>query len=202
MVGHYRLRILTASLASVAGLAIAACGSEYEKSPVAASGFPGVSHAQKSNARADVQQLLTQVRQVTAKYHNIDAAVADGYVDDGYGCIDATFFGLDASVGAMGFHMAKWSLHDDPAEDPLQPEYLVYEPAGSANGKPKLVALEYEVFRPDWWAAGNTTPPSLFGHEFESFDFDGFQVFGLHVWLWRDNPSGMFTDWNPKVSCR
>jgi hypothetical protein len=23
----------------------------------------------------------------------------------------------------------------------------------------------------------------------------------LHVWAWKNNPSGMFTDWNPNVSC-
>ena len=23
----------------------------------------------------------------------------------------------------------------------------------------------------------------------------------LHVWAWRDNPHGMFVDWNPTVSC-
>lgn len=23
----------------------------------------------------------------------------------------------------------------------------------------------------------------------------------LHVWLWRGNPSGLFEDWNPTVSC-
>ena len=23
----------------------------------------------------------------------------------------------------------------------------------------------------------------------------------LHVWAWKDNPDGMFVDWNPRVSC-
>jgi len=23
----------------------------------------------------------------------------------------------------------------------------------------------------------------------------------LHVWIWRENPSGMFADWNPTVHC-
>jgi len=23
----------------------------------------------------------------------------------------------------------------------------------------------------------------------------------LHVWAWRDNPFGVFVDWNPDVSC-
>jgi len=23
----------------------------------------------------------------------------------------------------------------------------------------------------------------------------------LHAWVWTDNPSGLFADWNPKVRC-
>ena len=23
----------------------------------------------------------------------------------------------------------------------------------------------------------------------------------LHAWIWKHNPSGMFEDWNPTVSC-
>jgi hypothetical protein len=25
--------------------------------------------------------------------------------------------------------------------------------------------------------------------------------YDLHVWVWDHNPSGMFTQWNPTVSC-
>ena len=145
---------------------------------------------------------LAAIRAATAKYQNINKAFADGYIDDGFGCIDATSFGLDASEGGMGFHLINWALHDDPATDPLMPDLLVYEPPPSPHGQPKLVALEWEVFRPDWWAAGNTEPPSLLGQEFESFDFDGLEIFGLHVWVWRNNPSGLFADFNPKIRCR
>jgi hypothetical protein len=28
-----------------------------------------------------------------------------------------------------------------------------------------------------------------------------FDVWALHVWVWKHNPSGMFADWNPQVSC-
>ncbi len=24
----------------------------------------------------------------------------------------------------------------------------------------------------------------------------------LHVWVWQENPSGLFADWNPSVKCR
>ena len=150
-------------------------------------------------AGLDDTQLLAAMRGATARFHNIDAALAAGYVDDGFGCIDAASFGLDPSLGGMGFHLINESLHADPATDPLRPDLLVYEP--QPHGQPKLVALEYEVFRPDWYGAGNTQPPTLLGQPFESIDFEGLQLFGLHVWLWRANPSGMFQDFNPKVTC-
>lgn len=189
--------VITASV-GLAGLACGDRGSATEPTAVTA----GRAAQYHGSSRGVVSGYdLAAVRAATAKYQNIDAAFADGYIDDGFGCIDATVFGLDPSEGAMGFHLINWQLHDDPANDPLRPDLLVYEPA-LGNGKPKLVALEYEVFRPDWWAAGNTQPPSLFGQEFESFDFDGLEIFGLHVWLWRDNPSGLFSDFNPKVACR
>ena len=175
------------SIATLAGAAVAAESYEWSTGP-----------ARPAPAQPD----LALIRAATARYQNIDKAFADGYIDDGFGCIDATSFGLDPSEGGMGFHLINWALHDDPATDPLRPDLLVYEPAASAHGKPKLVALEWEVFRPDWWGAGNTEPPSLLGQEFESFDFDGLEIFGLHVWLWRNNPSGLFADFNPKTSCR
>jgi len=42
-------------------------------------------------------------------------------------------------------------------------------------------------------------PPVLFGHEFLRNDV--FQLWGLHAWVWKDNPSGMFANWNPRVTC-
>ena len=42
--------------------------------------------------------------------------------------------------------------------------------------------------------------PVLFGQEFKQNDT--FQLWGLHVWLWKENPSGLFASWNPRVSCR
>jgi len=27
-------------------------------------------------------------------------------------------------------------------------------------------------------------------------------VWALHVWAWRENPSGLYANWNPKVSCQ
>ena len=196
---HLPLVAALVSMGLTASLGIG-CGQRLT-SPSAESGYHARLDSRALAVRApDTDQtLLAAIRQATARFQNIDAAFAAGYVDDGYGCIDAASFGLDPALGGMGFHLINEALHADPETDQLRPDLLVYEP--SAHGRPKLVALEYEVFRDDWHNAGHTEPPTLHGQEFESIDFDVFHVYGLHVWLWRDNPNGMFVDFNPKTSC-
>jgi hypothetical protein len=144
---------------------------------------------------------LSGARAGTAPYHNLNTAIADGYAlftdKDGIACIDKP------SEGGMGIHYVKGALVGDPAENAATPEALVYEP--QANGRLRLVAVEYVVLQSDWEAAGNTAPPSLFGQQFTlvgSGNRYGLPPFyELHAWIWNHNPSGMFNDWNPRVSC-
>jgi hypothetical protein len=57
------------------------------------------------------------------------------------------------------------------------------------------------VVQQAWTDAGNTSPPTLFGQEFELVPAGnryGIPAFyELHAWIWKHNPSGMFSDWNP-----
>jgi hypothetical protein len=39
----------------------------------------------------------------------------------------------------------------------------------------------------------------LFGQDFKHNDTFG--IWALHAWVWKDNPSGIFADWNPRVTC-
>jgi len=69
----------------------------------------------------------------------------------------------------------------------------------------KLVGLEYIVPLAAWEAAGhnlnNTADvPELLGQKYTRHSF--LPIFKLHIWLWENNPSGSFADWNPKVSCK
>ncbi len=44
----------------------------------------------------------------------------------------------------------------------------------------------------------------LFGQDFMPNNGSRFQIppfFALHVWLFQDNPSGLFAPFNPNVSC-
>ena len=103
----------------------------------------------------------------------------------------------------MGIHYVNGALVGDPAENASAPEAVVYEP--DANGHMRLVALEYVVLKSDWENAGNTAPPSLFGEEFmlvSSPNRYGLPDFyALHAWIGKHNPTGMFSMWNPLVSC-
>ncbi|HLO28384.1 MAG TPA: hypothetical protein VK249_04580 [Anaerolineales bacterium] len=142
---------------------------------------------------ASIAAQLAQVRAATARFHRTEAAKAAGY----------TFVpGLDScfnnpGVGGMGFHLIKTSSLDLTV-NVLEPEAMVYAPG--PNGQLQLDAVEYIVPAAAWDAAGNTQPPSVLG---QSFHLDAaLGVYILHAWIWRENPLGMFEDWNPKVSCR
>ena len=57
-----------------------------------------------------------------------------------------------------------------------------------------------------WWPWSTSShilctaaPPVLFGQEFKQNDT--FQLWGLHAWVWENNPSGVFANWNPRVAC-
>ena len=69
----------------------------------------------------------------------------------------------------------------------------------------RLVALEYVVFQEAWRAEHATGKPQLFGQKFELVEEGnryGLPAFyELHLWAWKHNPSGIFEDWNPRVTC-
>jgi hypothetical protein len=49
---------------------------------------------------------------------------------------------------------------------------------------------------------GAAEPPRLFGREFRFFpDVGSAGIWGLHVWVWRHNPHGLYANLNPRVSC-
>jgi hypothetical protein len=59
--------------------------------------------------------------------------------------------------------------------------------------------VEYIVPAEAWDGAGNSEPPALHGRSFHLNEELG--VYVLHAWIWKNNPAGMFEDWNPQVSC-
>jgi hypothetical protein len=139
--------------------------------------------------------LVETVRQATQHFQDVEQAIAAGYTDAGT-CVSGP------EVGAMGVHFGNSKLLSDSALDPRSPEVLVYEPK---NGQLRLVAVEYIVDAAAWHDKNPTTTPSLLG---QLFHYNGIPnrygsppVYELHVWAWKHNPNGMFTDWHPRVSC-
>lgn len=130
--------------------------------------------------------LIKLVRRATARYHSTTQAVRAGYQGDEH-CVELQGF------GGMGFHWGH-ETSVDPIFNPANPEALLYEP--DKNGNLKLVAVEYIVIN-----VGQDRPH--FGDH--PFDVGGTPIpaphYSLHVWLYKDNPNGIFTPFNPNVTC-
>ena len=101
----------------------------------------------------------------------------------------------------MGIHFVNGNLVGDGELDAQHPEALLYEVAGA---KLRLVGVEYVVIA-EAWNAKHQAPPVLMGQLFNYVGAPnryGIPAFyELHVWAWKSNPSGVFADWNERVSC-
>ena len=124
----------------------------------------------------------------TAGFQDVQTAEAAGYASslDALGCFQ------DATLGGMGVHYINQSLMDATV-DITKPEALVYE-LGADGSITGLVAHEYIVPIDAWTSP---TPPSLFGVSFHRHPT--LPLWVLHTWLWKDNTTGIFQDWNPAV---
>ena len=141
--------------------------------------------------------LVRTVENATRPYLRLSNAEAKGY-GLASGCVSG-----GGDEGAMGVHYARGDLLGDGALDASNPEFLVYEPL--PGGRMRLVAVEYFVFVDAWKAAGNTSPPVLMGQQFHYLGSPNRYglpaAYILHVWAWKYNPNGMFSNFNPRVSC-
>lgn len=138
----------------------------------------GVASAHKEDV--DPEE-LNEVRRATAKYHDPDKAIDDGYHAE------------DMCVPGMGFHYPNFGLVDGDV-DHTEPEVLVYEERGNER---HLVAVEYVAIAVE--------PPTVLGHEMEPFPLidppDPLSAWALHAWVWKPNPEGLFHHTNPRIRC-
>ncbi len=147
---------------------------------------------------------LEQLRLSLQTYQDPVVAIRDGYFST-LGCVEYPKPGGQGQVayqaGAMGIHFLNPSLIS-PAPDPKRPTLLLYEP--DAHGKLTLVGVEWFVPL----AMGIKERPQLFGREFDG-PMEGHEPllpqnlhhYDLHVWLWKQNPAGLFSPTNPLVKC-
>lgn len=165
----------------------------------------GVSNPVRAQAKsaAAMSPDLDAARTALAKYSDPLAAVKDGYFST-VACIDFPKGAKDGPVeyppGAMGVHFLN-PANIGPKLDPAKPQVLIYEPVGD-----KLVLSAAEWFVPV--AVAGDTAPTIFGQTLQG-PMDGHEPimpaslrhYDLHVWLWKDNPRGMFTSTNSSVKC-
>ena len=172
-----RTRILMLSAVTL----VAACDGNAPVAPDQSSTLV----AQYSSQTSAENVALATLRRATARYHRLDAAIDDGFIFL-HGCEERPGEG---PVGTVYVHMGRLL---DGRIDPAAPDALIYEPGET----PRLVGVEFAVPYALW---SGSSAPSFLGNEFERED--EFGVFGLHVWIWRENPEGMFAESNPRVSC-
>ena len=148
-----------------------------------------------AEAKRTTNALVAVVRDATERFKNVAVAEAEGYTLQ-FGCVSGS------ESGAMGMHYVNLPLVIDGELDPAKPEIVIYEPIG--NGKLKMIGADYLVFA-DAWNATHSSPPELMGqllHLFEAPNRFGLPSFyTLHVWAWKENPTGTFVNWHSNVSC-
>jgi hypothetical protein len=131
---------------------------------------------------AGMDELLKSVRAATSRFNSTVQAIRAGYEPS------------DHCVPNMGYHWVNTSLVD-PVFDPLKPEAILY--AKGPGGNLRMVGVEYIVIK-------SNLPRPMFGNH--QFDDGGTPIpaphWSLHVWLYEENPNGMFVNYNPSITCQ
>ncbi|HJT12706.1 MAG TPA: hypothetical protein VJ790_08810 [Dongiaceae bacterium] len=178
--------------------------------------------AGQSYEPAPGEPTLAEVRSATERFRDVNVALAEGYIRDPFDlCDTAEMMGRPASLGAMGVHYFRPDLLGITAPpsprvngggthtDFLKPAILIYEP--QADGSLALVAVENLVFAKAWHESGHAAPPTFHGVEYDTMADDPATTvddahmfephYDRHVWIYRDNPHGVFAPFNPAVTC-
>lgn len=139
---------------------------------LAGCGFGNSSPTDKAEAKRDE----------LSKYRDVSRAVEDGY--------QLTTPYVRTDEGVLGLPFVNL---DVPELDPDEPQVLFYNLR--EDGTYELLGVEWLVH-----AEGRDQPPSLFGKEFTG-PTPGETAFipehyGLHVWLFDENPDGLFAEYH------
>ncbi|MFG3495512.1 hypothetical protein [Streptomyces sp. NPDC047928] len=136
---------------------------------------------------------LATTYEATHRYRSVERAVEDGY-EPMRGCISR-------AEGGMGYHYVNTARNN--STDPAKPAALFYEKA--EDGSLRLLGVEWFVEDADQKVETDDDRPTMFGQPFLGPTpgvEEGVAVhYDLHVWLYKHNPNGLFTEWNPDVRC-
>lgn len=159
----------------------------------------GVVSVRPHKPTAEQNELVQAVRDATEQFRNVTnvAGPGEGY-ELAFGCVSGGDF------GAMGLHYINMPLVGDGEIKAEQPEIILFEP--TLGGGIRITGVDYIVDAAAWDSnPDHKGPPELKGQLFHFFDkpnrFGLDPFYTLHVWAWKDNPNGTFSNWNPNVSC-
>ena len=130
---------------------------------------------------------LTTLKKVTARYQDVNVAIQDGFVL----LHECEVRPGEGAVGILYVHLDRFM---DGTLDPESPDGLLYEP--SDDGDPELVGVEVALPAAMW---NEPQPPEFLGVALQ--EEEEFEAFGLHIWVWRHNPDGVFAQAHPGISC-
>lgn len=136
----------------------------------------------------ETEVMIEEVRELIQGYHDFDEAVSAGWEVDMSGCVE------HPEEGGMGHHFGR-PEYIDGRTNHLEPQILLFEPL--ENGGFELLGVEYII--PFDILPSDSEPPPLFDQNYHQNH--ELNIWALHVWTERENPKGMFYDWNPNVSC-
>lgn len=195
------------------GLTLSACNAD---SPVQADTHQSHENGLvlSSLSKATEAKALSELRQFSAAFHNPKQAERAGYglfaadpLTAADGCIS------DKVEGGMGYHYTRGHNLEDDMVELLDPEFLMYAPEKGPNkdgvANSKLAGFDYFIPYSKKWPGPTEenferapklhdfpSMKSLPNIEFAPSRFGGWMV---HIWLWEQNPAGMFANWNPAV---
>lgn len=194
------MRVLALPRSVGSALTLLAVGVAIESSfPTFAAGQAATS----ASASTALPPELQRARAALDKYQDPVVAVHDGYLSS-VACVEylqGAKGHMEYTPGGMGVHFLNLQLIG-PTLDPAKPQVLIYEPVGD---KLRLAAAEW--FVPTAAITGGK-PPTIFGQTLqgpmeghEPLQPKGLHHYDLHVWLWKENPAGVYSATNPAVKC-
>lgn len=137
----------------------------------------------------EVDVMIQEVRTVTESYQDVENANTAGWNNVISPCVE------HPTEGGMGYHHGRMEFFDGRINH-LEPQVLLYEPL--ENGGLEFIGVEYII--PFAVLPEDAQAPVLFGQMYHQNH--ELEIWALHVWTEKENPVGLFNDWNPNVSCQ
>lgn len=138
----------------------------------------------------EVQAQLDALQLSVMPFFNYDVAVSAGWDTILGGCVESP-------MGGMGYHVHNMDQLLNGYLTLLRPEVLLYAPM--EDGSMEFVGVEY-IIPGELWESED--PPHFLGRHLHFNPHVGpHGIWALHVWVGKQNPNGVFEDWNPDVNC-